>query len=105
MREAIYAALQPIRSRQQLLFAFRCVIAGLIISALACVSISLMRIAMVMDNSTAIIALAMVAGPVLGLIAGLSFRRDWHETAAAVDAHYGLKDRTVTALAFAQHAS
>ncbi len=105
MREAIYAALQPIRSRQQLLFACRCVMAGLIISALACVSISLMRTTVVVDNSTAIIALAMLAGPVLGLIAGLSFRHNWHETAAAVDAHYGLKDRTVTALAFAQHAS
>ena len=35
------------------------------------------------------------------ITAALSLQRDWHDAAAAVDAHYGLKDRTVTALAFA----
>lgn len=102
MREAIYAALRPIRSRQQVVFAFRSVVAGLIISAVAGLSIGLLRIGFVVDGSWAIIATAMIAAPVLGLIVGLAFRRDWHETAAAVDAHYGLKDRIVTALAFAQ---
>jgi hypothetical protein len=38
---------------------------------------------------------------VLGLLAGLALRKSWHDAAAAVDGHYGLKDRSVTALAFA----
>jgi hypothetical protein len=42
----------------------------------------------------------LAAGPVLGLLVGLLLRRGWHDAAAAVDGHYGLKDRAVTALAF-----
>ena len=43
----------------------------------------------------------LLAGPVVGLLAGLALRRRWHDAGAAVDGHYGLKDRAVTALAFA----
>jgi hypothetical protein len=43
----------------------------------------------------------LLAGPAVGLLAGLWLRRSWHGAGAAVDGHYGLKDRAVTALAFA----
>ena len=49
-------------------------------------------------------ALVLVAGPVLGFLVGLALRRSWHDAAVAVDDHYLLKDRTVTALAFAEQA-
>jgi hypothetical protein len=42
----------------------------------------------------------LLAGPVLGLLAGALWRRHWHEAATAVDATYGLKDRIATALDF-----
>jgi len=41
-----------------------------------------------------------VAGPALGYIVGVLGRRNWHDAAAAVDAHYGFKDRALTALDF-----
>jgi hypothetical protein len=105
MKEAIYAALKPVRSRQQTLFALRCVMVGLIAGAVIGLGVGLARVAFGLDIPWAVGAAAAVAGPVLGLLVGLSLRRDWHDAAAAVDAHYGLKDRTVTALAFAQETS
>jgi hypothetical protein len=101
MRDAIQAALRRVRSRQQTLFALRCVVVGLIAGAVGGLAVGLTRQALDQDISRFLGAAVMIAGPVLGLIVGLSFRRDWHGAAAAVDAHYGLKDRSVTALAFA----
>ncbi len=105
MREAIYAALRPVRSRQQTLFALRCMVAGLIAGAVVGLGVGLARVAFGLEVSWAIGAAAVVVGPLLGLIVGVSLRRDWHDAAVAVDAHYGLKDRAVTALAFAQQAA
>src|SRR5580704_8761710 len=100
MREAIYAALKPVRSRQQRLFALRCVVVGLIVGAIAGVAVGLSRQAFALDVSWGVGPAALAAGVVLGLCVGLSLRRTWHDAAAAVDAHYRLKDRAVTALAF-----
>jgi hypothetical protein len=105
MREAIYAALKPVRARLQTLFALRCVAWGLIAGAAVAAGFGLARVALASDVSWVVGAAALVAGPILGLLVGLTLRRDWHDAAAAVDAHYGLKDRTVTALAFAGHAA
>src|SRR5439155_25744920 len=41
-----------------------------------------------------------LAGPALGYVAGALWRRDWRDAALAVDAHYGFKDRVLTALDF-----
>jgi len=46
----------------------------------------------------------LVTGPVLGGLVGLLRACDFHDAAAAVDAHYGLKDRATTALAFVEKA-
>ena len=45
MKEAIYAALTPVRSRQQTLFALRCVVVGLIAGAIAGLGVGLTRVA------------------------------------------------------------
>jgi hypothetical protein len=104
MREAIYAALKPVRSRQQTRFALRCTVVGLFAGAAAGLVLGVVRVAFALDIPWAAGAAAVAAGPLLGLIVGLGLRRSWHDAAAAVDAHYGLKDRTVTALAFADQA-
>lgn len=101
MRDAIYAALKPVRSRQQTLFALRCVVVGLIAGAAAGLAVGLARQALGAGVSWELGAVVAAAGPLLGLLVGLTLRRGWHDAAAAVDAHYGLKDRAVTALAFA----
>src|SRR5262249_36852088 len=46
------------------------------------------------------IGVVLAAGPLLGALAGLLRRADWGAAAAAVDAHYQLKDRAATALKF-----
>ena len=105
MREAIHTALGRVRSRLQTQFALRCVVAGLIAGAIGGLAVGLARLTFGLDASWGIGAAVTAAGPVLGLIVGLSLRRNWHEAAAAVDAHYGLKDRAVTALAFASQSA
>src|SRR5262249_28215740 len=64
-------------------------------------AVGLARQTVAPDVSWAVGAAAILAGPLVGLLAGLALRRSWHDAAAAVDAHCGLKDRAVTALAFA----
>jgi hypothetical protein len=102
MKQAIYSALKPTRSRQQLLFALRCAALGLLVSAAAGVILGVGRLAWGWDLTWGARAAVLAAGPVLGLAVGLVSRRNWHGAAAAVDEHYALKDRTVTALAFAE---
>jgi hypothetical protein len=101
MREAIHAALRPVRGRQQLLFVLRCVVAGLLAGAAAGLAVGAARALFDLPVSPAARAGLFLAGPLAGLVVGVAVRRSWHDAAAAVDARYGLKDRAVTALAFA----
>jgi hypothetical protein len=103
MKELICGSLKPVRSRQQFLFVLRCVVIGLILSVTA--SIAAWAIGHAVDLSWKVGAALILAGPVAGLLVGLAIRRGWHDAAAAVDGHYDLKDRTVTALAFAETAA
>ncbi|MDB5311147.1 MAG: hypothetical protein JWO38_5349 [Gemmataceae bacterium] len=100
MRNAIYTALCPVRARQQRLFALRCAAGGLLGAGLVGTALGAARLVFGFDVPAGAIG-GLAAGPVLGLVFGFGARRSWHGAAAAVDAHYGLKDRTVTALAFA----
>lgn len=105
MRQAIYAALRPLRARQQRLFILHCVLLGLLASAALGLVVGAARLAFGLGVTPAARAGLLVAGPLAGLLAGLLLRRSWHGAAAAVDEHYRLKDRTVTALAFAHQAA
>src|SRR5205085_12561206 len=98
MKQAIHAALKPVRARQQTVFILRCVAVGLLAASAAGLALGAVRIATGQELSPGIAVLA--AGPLLGLLIDLAIRRGWHGAAAAVDGHYQLKDRTVTALAF-----
>jgi hypothetical protein len=101
MRQAIHAALRPVRARQQALFVLRCAALGLGAAAVAGLVLGAARLAFGFDLPPAVRAGVLAAGPVLGLLVGLALRRRWHDAGVAVDGHYGLKDRAVTALAFA----
>src|SRR5262249_33059316 len=105
MRSAICAALSSLRTRQQLLFGLRGAAFGLAVSTGAGIILGIFRLLSDTDHPLAIRAGIVAAGPVLGLLIGLLSRRSWHGAAAAVDKHYDLKDRTVTALAFANDES
>lgn len=102
MKQTIRAALGPVRARQQRLFALRAGAFGLAVGAGVGLVMGACRLALGMDVPAAYGVAALVAGPVLGLLVGFALRRGWHDAAAAVDGHYQLKDRTVTALAFAE---
>jgi hypothetical protein len=101
MREQIYAALKPVRTRQQMLFVFRCVVAGLTAAAVVGLALGVGRLVFGLDLSPALRVGVLAFGPLFGLLVGLAYRRGWHAAAAAVDEHCRLKDRAVTALAFA----
>lgn len=100
MKEAIYGALKPVKGRQQTLFTLRSLFTGLLVGAAAGIVLGLARFALGFELSTAVYVGILAAGPVIGLLCGLALRRSWHSAAEAVDAHYDLKDRTVSALAF-----
>ena len=105
MTQAIHAALKPTRSRQQKLFALRSALIGLTVSAVVGVVLGIGRLAWGYEFSWAARAIVLAAGPLLGFVVGLILRQTWHGAAVAVDEHYLLKDRTVTALAFSEQAA
>ena len=78
---------------------------GLTVSAVVGVVLGIGRLAWGYEFSWAARAMLLAAGPLLGFIIGLILRQTWHEAAVAVDEHYLLKDRTVTALAFAEQSA
>ncbi|HUR55334.1 MAG TPA: hypothetical protein VMZ71_14470, partial [Gemmataceae bacterium] len=100
MKDVIHAALKPVKARQQWLFALRCAALGLLGGAVATGVAFAVNLGV--NFPWQVGAGLLAAGPVIGLIAGVALRKNWHGAAEAVDGHYGLKDRTVTALAFAE---
>ena len=100
MGKAIQVRLEPVRQRQQQLRALTCAAMGLFLSAVALVVFMLGRWLGGWQLPPALVLLVAVLGPAVGYCVGLLWRRDWQGAAAAVDAHYGLKDRVITALDF-----
>jgi hypothetical protein len=100
MGKAIQVRLEPVRQRQQQLRALSCAAVGLFASALALVVVILGRWLGGWQLPAAVALVVAALGPVIGYVVGVLWRRDWRDAAAAVDAHYGLKDRVITALDF-----
>ena len=105
MKSAIHAALKPVRARQQFLHALRLAALGLVLSGGIGLIVGFVRLVFDIEMATTLRVGLLAAGPIVGLRIGLFVRRSWHGAATAVDGHYGLKDRTVTALAFANDPS
>src|SRR5262245_49113986 len=100
MKESLYSALKPVRSRQQMAFVLRTSLGGLLVGSVAGVIFGLGRLFLGWPVSWEASLGLLAGGLVLGLLTGLVLRRRWHQAAAAVDQHYRLKDRSVTALEF-----
>jgi hypothetical protein len=100
MQGHIFAELAPVRRRQQRLFALQSAVLGVIVSAVAGIVLGITRWFAGSPESPLAAVGVLAAGPVIGLLVGLLWRRSWHAAAVAVDEHYGLKDRATSALAF-----
>lgn len=96
----INQALQAVRRRQQLLFTLKCIGYGLLGSASLGVVAGIGRLALGTSFSPWGILLLFLSGPAVGLMVGSLWKRSWGGAANAVDSHYALKDRTISALEF-----
>jgi hypothetical protein len=100
MGKAIQLHLEPVRRRQQQLRALTCASLGLFGSATALMALVLIRWLAAWQPPVGLVLGLAVAGPAIGYVVGALWRREWRDAAIAVDAHYGLKDRILTALDF-----
>jgi hypothetical protein len=99
MYASVQSALAPVRRRQRLAFVVRATVYGLLAGGVAGIVDALVQWR-VSGAVSAWVAAEVAAWPVLGLLVGLVWPRPWRAAAAAVDAHYRLKDRSTTALEF-----
>lgn len=102
MERAIFAHLSQVRRRQRRLFVARMMSAGLLFGSLAGVLLGAGRCLADWSVAPWLVIVVFLAGPLCGALVGFFRPLRWHAAAAAVDAHYRLKDRAVTALAFLQ---
>jgi hypothetical protein len=104
MSERIFGMLDPVRRRQRASLILRWAVIGLLVGSLASIAAGLLRWGA--SSQAALIAAVslLVAGPLLGIVVGVLRSRGWSSAAAAVDAHYRLKDRALTAVDFAHRA-
>jgi hypothetical protein len=100
MGKAIESRLHPVRRRQQVLRALYFAAWGLLASGIAIAAWAVVQSLTGVNASLLALAMVIAAGPVAGLLVGLAWRRNWHDAAVAVDAHYRLKDRATTAIEF-----
>lgn len=102
MQGRIYRELGPIKARQRGMALLRSAAWGLLASSAVGIGVSVYQryLGVGLNPRLATAAIALLAGPLLGALFALARGRGWHQAAAAVDAHYHLKDRTATALEF-----
>jgi hypothetical protein len=100
MGKTFQLQLDPVRRRQQQVRALTCAAVGLFASAAALVIGVLLRWLAGWQPPSVLFFVIAAAGPAIGYLAGMLWRHDWRDAAMAVDAHYQLKDRVLTALEF-----
>ena len=102
MKLEILAILAGVRRRQQHSRAVQMAVWGLLASAVAGIGVGVWKLLATQPIAPWAAAALLLAGPAIGLIAGLLWRRPLHAAALAVDGCYQLKDRAVTALEFVE---
>lgn len=104
MKSEIINLLRPVRSRLRLRSGLSWLAAGALTGGIVCLVLAIGRLGLGWQVGVLEMAAAVVGGMgLLGLV-GMAMQRPWNESAAVVDSHYDLKDRTVTALQFADDA-
>ncbi|WP_397568602.1 hypothetical protein [Schlesneria sp. T3-172] len=104
MTEELRSKLQPVQRRQLFQSMSTWVITGLLCGAAIGIGCALARLAVHWLDGSWMAAAALIAGPALAGLAAIVLlmpRPNWVAAARAVDHHYGLKDRTESALDFA----
>ena len=101
MGQTLRTHLEPVRLRQQWVRAIWLAAWGLLLGALVGVACAAVKILLAPQLAAWLPFAAAGVGPVVGIAAGMAWRRGWRGAAAAVDDHYDLKDRATTALDFA----
>ena len=94
----IERGLAPVRARQRLARAGRWAAAGLLPSAAVAAALAAANLAAGAAVAPWAILAVLAAGPGFGFLFGLAWPASLTRAAAAVDSHYGLKDRAATAL-------
>lgn len=100
MERAIYGRLAQVRRRQRRLFIERLASAGLLLGAIVGLVFGAGRLLADWPVTPGQAIAIFLCGPLAGALLGLVWPLHWHAAAVAVDRHYRLKDRVVTALAF-----
>src|ERR1051325_5172944 len=98
MARPVRDQLAPVRWRQRLGFAAWSATWGLAAGSVIAVALEFARMLNWLTVSTTAIWGVLAAVPVLAGFAGLISRHSWQSAAIAVDSHYRLKDRVLTAL-------
>lgn len=96
----IQKRLQPVKARQQRLWIVHCAAWGLLVGAAAALLYGFAQLGLGHSPSANVMLGFIAVCPVIGGLSAIIRRRDFHQAAVAVDAHYRLKDRAATALAF-----
>lgn len=101
MKTEILNFLAPVRSRLRTQSMISWLAPGATAGGCACVALGLARILFGTSVSIPLLMGVFLGCMAAAAVTGFLLKRTWNEAAAAVDTHYGLKDRTITALEFA----
>ena len=99
MADQVRAQLRPVWRRQRRQAALQAAVTGLVLGSLAAVACGAMRVIGLAVGPPLVLSVLLTT-TLLGFVVGYVRVRSWRCAAAAIDAHYGLKDRAVTALSF-----
>jgi hypothetical protein len=100
MDTRIFERLKPVRRRQRILLVCRWAALGLLVNSLVGIAMGGLRWAGMGSHSAGWVLAIIAAGTCVGALIGWMRGRRWESAASAVDASYGLKDRTITAVDF-----
>lgn len=97
---SIHQRLLPVKTRQQRILLTRYVTIGLLAGGIVGLLDSMIRLGMGYPTSAGTVISYLAGLPLVGAILSFVRMTTFHQAASAIDAHYGLKDRSTTALDF-----
>lgn len=100
MKEQFFNRLASVKSRQQWMMVLKTSSIGLLISGVIAFQVALRLRQIDHPNAVSTPLLILLAGVLIGFAVGMIRRVSWQSTATAIDGHYGLKDRVLSALQF-----